>query len=157
MLKIFPKRCIHSIAKNAISAFKSDAGDQKFLIVQDLLKKNIQISSINSVLHSLMAMSSSQAAYRIFMIYVSSGRKLDGIDSSCFDYMINLLVRNDRMDEAESVIVYSDFLGDFDYAKAQVESLKRKLCCYTKGICKGSQWEISIQKRSQYTGFVGYL
>lgn len=109
MLRVFKNiqlRLIHSLARNAITGYKSVSGEDKFRVVQQLLKTNLEISRLNSALHTLMTLSKSDAAYRIFMMYLSSGRKLEGIDSSCFDYMIKVLVKHERMDEAEKVWFY---------------------------------------------------
>lgn len=105
LFKCVQQRIIHSLARKAITGYKSAVGEDKFLVVRELLKKNLEISRLNSVIHTLMSVSNNEAAYRIFLIYLGSGRKLDGIDSSCFDYMIKILVKHDRMDEAEKVLV----------------------------------------------------
>jgi pentatricopeptide repeat protein len=98
------KRVLH-IHRNALQIYKLSVGESKFKFVEDLVKRNLEISKINSIIQTLMQISGKSDAYRIFMIYVSSGRKMDalGNDSKVFDFMISLLVKHGRMDEAERV------------------------------------------------------
>lgn len=98
------KSALH-LHRNILQGFKLATGEKRFQIVEELVKRNVEITKINSIIQSLMQISRDSDAYRIFMIYVGSGRKMDGLveDSRVFDYVISLLVRNGRMDEAERV------------------------------------------------------
>jgi pentatricopeptide repeat protein len=95
------------VHRNALQSFKLLEGESKFKFVEDLVKRNLDISKINSIIQTLMQISGKSDAYRIFMIYVSSGRKMDALvnDSKVFDIMISLLVKHGRMDEAERVCI----------------------------------------------------
>ena len=122
------RKCIHTEAKNAILKFKSlTIPEQKLNLIQEFVKKNLEISQISNALYKIMKISNHETAYRIFLIFISSGRKFDGINSECFDHVIKILVENKRMDKAERVISFRIILDHFRNEEIWADLFKTEL------------------------------
>jgi hypothetical protein len=114
--------------------YKKLQKEAKFKIVSELVQRNVEITRINSIIKSLMQISEKSDAYRIFMIYVCSGRKMEqlGDDSGVFDYMISLLIKVGRMDEAERVCIQARVLYIITRAKRSTR-VKRVIITCSRG------------------------